>query len=924
MSAQGVATWWYPMGSPEGTRQSLGLDDTTDERALVVKWRTTALRGSRALLVGNLASTIGRQQIVGVTGDTLVILESNGAVRARRDYRSYFPSGYEVILGGLLDPGNAGLFTAGKPRYIAVGIERRSEGPGDSLWAFLADTTGTPVKQIKVAPPQALAPDNRLTALVPIAAYQPIASEPVLLATLSQNRFSPNGEDKLANALVRFQIGSHGLFEVGRKTEEYQIAPRPHRFHPSLIFDPATLLHYVILSTQTYSFAPPVTATPTATPPVNGRPTTSDRIYSIDLADDAGRFRNVETMAFPPEPAPAVAGGGGSYAATLYNSPVAGGAYFRIVTRDHSPGAPGQPSIALTDAFAATTTDYGSYTDPAVRDVGWRIVTANLDGELTNSGLPERQQYPNNAGDEIIAARQSDDDASIADNHLEVFRWNERDGNILTRFASQAFNGRLMASGDLVRDIFDRQEVVVAAGDSISILQLLPYKDPNFGALNRNFFRVVHVARLDGPVVSVAIADIEGDGGNDLIVVTTESTWAIGLRTPAPFGPPTPSATEVCSGDSITLRWNRRVGGGELGVDVSLLGPAGESLAAAGRVSSAGPDSLTIATEGLVAGSYRIRCVDRAIAQVADTSGPFTVVARRLHGLRLDAADIRFGDRLTATGSQRCVDSVRIETSLGDAPWSTPNGSVVEQQDTNVTARFDVICASDLRCGAADTVQLRLRLVSSDGRVVSDTLTRMLPLPRRDVRLEPGDTSRSRDRIVHFNTADFPCRSINVEISEDGSIWRRLPGANRDSGQYGLSIPEEFSGEIRLRLCCAEGVEASCEYALTRLEVSRLAEGDYVSPNPFDPSGGELSGGGARLVYTLKHGGEVTVSIFDASRTLTRRLEEGREQNPGRHIVRWDGRNQEGGIVANGAYICLIESSLGDRIVLPLYVIKRR
>lgn len=920
---QTAATWWYPLGSPEGTRQCLGRDTTTDEAELEVKWKTGDLRGSATILVGALASSTLRQQVVGLVGDTLVILNADGILRTRRDYSASFSGDYRLILGGLFDPTNGGPFSAGKPRFIGVGVERRSAGPSDSLWAFLADSAGNPVKQIKIPPPTASTEDNRLVVLIPITAYQATAREPAVLAIVTQPRFAPAGTDTLANGVVRFEIGGHNLFEVGRLIERYPIAPDPYPSHPALIFDPATLLRYVVVSTRTYSFSPPLTATPPPDPPVNGTSTATDRAVSIDLVDSGGRFRNVETLPLPAPPDPAVPATGRSYVATLYNSSSAGGDYFRVVTRDHSDNAPGTPSIVMKSAFTGGSQEFGTYADGAVRNVGWRIVTADLDGDVTNNGLPERQQYPNNFLDEVVAARQRDDDADITGNRLEIFRWNERDGNVLTRFASQRFDGRLLAAGDLVKDQFDRQELVIAAGDSVTILQMLPYKDPGFGELNEKFFRTIRTFHLGATVRSAAIADIDGDLGNDLIVVTDRATWAFGIRTPGSFGPPTPSAIDICRGDSLTLRWRRRIGGGEEGVDVILMGPVGDSTIASVRPSRPGPDSIRIATNNMREGTYRFRIADLGAPGIADTATPFRITAPAIFGVAGDGSEVRFGDRVTVRGRLHCVDDVLIQTSIGQNPWTIPEGSDVRIEDSTVTAGFDLVCGEEYRCGAARTVPLRARLVTPDGVVVSDTVTWLVPLPMRRITLEPGDTSRSRDRLITYSPADFACGQVAVRISQDGTTWRRLPPATRDSGRYTLTIPDEFSGEIRIRLCCESGADASCEYASATLEVSRLADGDYIAPNPFDPTAGE-AGGRARIVYNLTIGGNVTVSIFDASRTLVRRIVDGENQESGRHIARWDGMNGEGRIVSNGAYICLIESSRGDRIVLPLYVLKKR
>jgi hypothetical protein len=82
-------------------------------------------------------------------------------------------------------------------------------------------------------------------------------------------------------------------------------------------------------------------------------------------------------------------------------------------------------------------------------------------------------------------------------------------------------------------------------------------------------------------------------------------------------------------------------------------------------------------------------------------------------------------------------------------------------------------------------------------------------------------------------------------------------------------------------------------------------------PNPFNA--------GTTVEYALPGAREVRLAVFDATGSLVRTLEEG-TRDPGRHVVPWDGRNDQGILVASGAYFTrlLAGSTLLSRPMLLL------
>ena len=80
----------------------------------------------------------------------------------------------------------------------------------------------------------------------------------------------------------------------------------------------------------------------------------------------------------------------------------------------------------------------------------------------------------------------------------------------------------------------------------------------------------------------------------------------------------------------------------------------------------------------------------------------------------------------------------------------------------------------------------------------------------------------------------------------------------------------------------------------TSPDVFRLAQNH---PNPFSESGS----GSTLINFDLPKASAVTVNIYNEAGQLVRRLVAG-DMATGRHVVRWNGRNQSGQVVAAGIY----------------------
>ncbi len=83
------------------------------------------------------------------------------------------------------------------------------------------------------------------------------------------------------------------------------------------------------------------------------------------------------------------------------------------------------------------------------------------------------------------------------------------------------------------------------------------------------------------------------------------------------------------------------------------------------------------------------------------------------------------------------------------------------------------------------------------------------------------------------------------------------------------------------------------------------SETTYAYPNPFSP---KLFTQVTRIHYKPKSDGFVTIKIYDFAMNLVREIQTGNKEGGREYDEVWDGKNDEGDIVANGTYFLKVEA----------------
>jgi hypothetical protein len=923
-----TAGWWYPLGNPEATRRAgamLPASPVQDSTSLLVKWRSTKLRNSPVLLVGAIRDeAAGAQQVVGMErgSNVLTILSSGGRLLDFFTYSEIIPSSeYSLSLTGLFNTEAPSPVAVGSPNVIGLGVERtQSTDSRDRLFGLLVDSAGQPNRYLTIdrleEDPR---PENRTAGVYPVAAFKRDGFSRAV-AIVSQNGYDGTapGSDTMVNSVRRYKL------PVGITSASLDwmvpFAPKSYEQHPGMLDTGAASGIYLAPSHSTYRFEP----ARKVTPPTSGgqTETSSNTFYSFNLRADESGPSVVQTVRVPRvEIVPGVVHGrGDSYFAKVFASSTDNvGRWLLISTENHTPQDTGTARVFVYDATTSQAS-IGSYFNSDIRDIGWSIVAADVDG--SDNSEPREPDLIPNKGDEIVGALRRSDGSDIDTNRLYLFRWNfpvpQGIGQEFSfhMFASFPFSGRLMASGDLVSDPQGRQEIIVANGNTLRILQLRAYSDPAFSTqpLSRKPFRIVDEITFDSRIVSAVIADLEGDGLNDIVVTTDSATYAIGRPPALPFGLVTVSDT-VCVSEPASIRWHRRAGDGEEGTRIILRGASRDTTI---DLASNSGDSLTIAPGALQPGRYRVIIQDPLLPALVDSSRTITVRAQSIGSLGIVPTEGIVGSTVEITNVPvSCAEGFQLQYSYDQTAWTRAAGGP-SQNGAYVSATTTLVCPPQVACGLADRLMVYFRLVDASGVITSPVDSILLRIPPIPINVTPGVESVTRKRRITWEKTDFSCPTLRISLEAPGvATWSQT--VDRIGGQYDLDVPVQFSGEITLRICCDKPAQA-CEYGKATILTEEADESNYIAPNPFDP---ERDPDGARILYSLTKAGSVTVTIYDASRAIVRRLLQTEEQEPGFHgELFWDGRNERREIVANGTYICVIESDSGARILLHMIGVK--
>lgn len=316
------------------------------------------------------------------------------------------------------------------------------------------------------------------------------------------------------------------------------------------------------------------------------------------------------------------------------------------------------------------------------------------------------------------------------------------------------------------------------------------------------------------------------------------------------------------------------------------------------------PVSRTIEQEG----PFQLFRNDMDGAEAANHWAVFQLVGGGEHGPNLGCSASGVGSRVyvtTASGTQ--MREVRAGGSfLSQASLEAEFG--LGQDETLVEVKVRWTCG-DEEIFTGCTVDRFHKLVEGEGTP--------RPLPTAI----SGFQARSTPDGIELTWSQAPSLEVTSAVilrgRADGSplVEQPLPVQWTERGGRVLDPDVEPGQRYAYRLeLRGEGISADAQLEVTAGELASTSRRPVLGasfPNPYQSAapGGTTGGGGVTILFELPEPMWARVAIYDVRGRLVRVLESRLFETAGRHATSWDGTDETGRRVAQGAYRYALETS---------------
>lgn len=939
-----TANWQYPDGDLNGTKYVGTSSNFQYLDSLVVKWSTGEISGDIKPLIGNIVNNnsirqgfLAPNEITAVMGDHIVIIDGLGRLVTKTRIPSQIIGINEIST--LLDTIS---LNSGTTKLLGLAT-REVETPDSIAHAYIAGYNHT---SQKVEILKSLAIDLKDYTPNVFASIRPVfgkKSGDDFLVYANINMSQPEADDPFPVAPPFYR--GLAMFNIGNFEDLY---PLPDNFDD--INSRVTL-------------GPEIPLIP---PSINANSGDIDILMPLypspDLDVQVQNFVTFETAADTPY----------LLGFDLSTSDVREGVYF-----DVSPFMEQRPRIKpyfidITDnntneeTFILLAEEYSGidgsqgtsrlhlhetdFGDPLTGPPGdmieppltggqnhyWSVAVGNLDGNSDNEWLP---YYPNNRGKELIVT-QSSRDFAVASSRLYVLRYNSGPGvekptganeflYPLDTICTQRVNGWIAAVNDLDGDGDNKDEIILVDGTNVRILRMRDYNDIQF-RLGRPFDTVAVYSFREQTISNVAIADLEGDGKNDIIVSTFDSTYALGtliddtiemlsLLEDDPL-------QEFCAGDTINLEW-RNIIRAQQKVNIKFIPYNNGNPVSGSEISLAegvNNDADTIfynftPDEILYNMTGKIRVESSARPDfIFDETELIRINPPLVYNNPLLQEPYYIGEEFRVSGDVSCIDSIYFEYyHPADSTWNYLGSGVVDNEQYEFIGELP--CLNIFRCDSIDTHQfLDLRSIGTKTIVsdTSDVFSIDIEPAKFKFHMELNETA-DPTKYISWDTTDirFFIDTLVIAASGDGGVsFRLIDIVDINDQSYQWNVPLDMPSPVILRLCGA----GTCVRSDTLLKDYRPKFINMIAPNPFQPPFQE-----AEIVYKVPEVTNVNMYIIDQNNAIVKEILNNATRYPEiAYTEKWDGFLNNGVYAANGLYYVVIELSNGNREVNPIFLRK--
>lgn len=570
----------------------------------------------------------------------------------------------------------------------------------------------------------------------------------------------------------------------------------------------------------------------------------------------------------------------------------------------------------------------------------WSVAVGNVDGISSNELLP---YYPNNPGNEIVVT-QSSKEFAYPGSRLYVLRWRtgtpiekiNKPGTFLTAFdtiVSAHINGWVAAVNDFDGGVDEKSEIFVVDRSTVYILRLRDYNTPEL-RLGNPFDTLKVLNFPDETITSLEVADLEGDGANDIVITTLNRTYLYGRLIPGSLQLLEPKiqlipSQEYCLGDSVTVRWTNLLKGQDKVhiffqryKDTLRLDKKDTLKLNFSNIS----DTLTYTFK---IDSSRLGIEGRLIIQSANSkdikdSSAIIRFPKPKVVISSPAKDSLFyiGYPIEIKGIASCLDSLILQYK-GDSSWITLGAMVTSLPPFLFST--SVPCLPIFPCDSAHKdSSISFRVIGIGNRIkVIDTSAiypiKVHPAPFA-VSIDPPPTVACPSRKITWDALSIPssliCDTVGVYVSVDsGKTFRHVDDILFANNGFEWDVPLNLSDSAAiLRLCCDRGCIRT-DTLISNIKVKYIS---LVSPNPFAPPL-EI----AQVIYSVPQETTVTIRVYDQSNRLVAEPVRNQTRLTGiAYCDHWDGTTSLG-TASNGMYYLSIEMSNGTREVYPIFVKKK-
>lgn len=940
------ATWLFPNGNPQGTRNQPIRSFEQNISNFLVKWKSKSLSGDVQILVGNVIKDSIKidenfpyepNEIVGVVGGKIFIVDGKGYTHKTNSFGFQYVKNVSILFDTL-----STTYFSNPTSTVVLGLETiEFENQKDSLiYTYIA---GYDKKADTIALIKRLVLDMREYKPNVFGSIKPFFGRRFgndFLVFASTNIIKPivNNQNPVQPPFFRgFSVYSSNnvvyTFPLPDITDNKMfrvtLGPEVSFAQPSLYQEGGNF--YVTMpnfaSLESDVNVPCIIS-------LDRTNAQSSYLLSYTLVNNQIRQK------FPPLDLRSILDTNGKRPrirplfVTLNNSATAD-SVFILVAEEYLgiDSSFGQSRLHLFDVNGNAITLPNDFFTPSF--VGknnhiWSIAVGNVDGYSANSFTP---YYPNNPGKEIIVTHSSKF-SSVPNSRLMILRYNA--GNPVPKanppnsflfpfdtICTASISGWVAAVNDLDGAPDGKEEIVLVDGSKLLVLRLRDYSSFDF-RLGKPFDTLYLKEFANETIMDAIVADLEGDGKNDIIVQTNSYIYLIGSPLPKLIEVINPIfdefvVREYCYGDTLEIILKSKAKS-ENDVNIRFVPLVNNQsdyvnsviLSKGIRIDKETTFVKVTLTKNIL-GKMGIIYVENAkdTTQIFDSTGVFQFTGPTFV---VDTAVLNQTDsyrNAKISFSTICIDTLIFEYSLDKNQWIPILQIVFPQIFETRTISFPCPNSFDFSSPVLK-YDIALRAIYGSKDLKDTSAIFFKSVKPEEFQIE-YDTSTTLCCTKFFKWNLPTCDTMVIFFSIDGgNSFKRVAVLPARTNNFVFEQERNFPESIHFRLVC----ENECLVADTVLSITKPSIINTVAPNPFNPKIEQVE-----ISFVLKNDADVTIKIIDQANRLVRNIiEHSPKVKDTYYCVYWDGLTLDNKICEPGLYYILVETSDGIQEIFPIFV----